>query len=271
MSAMAASNREEHVAELKSLRREFRGGDVFEFLGPKVSEATAENPTRMRIKRALPAPLAVVVTLPGSYPSDGPPAFRVEADGLEDAQLDALEAHLAEQASYMRGMACVSTTLLSLDDLELGGLDLGAPGRCRSIVSLDLVNNSPHFKRSLEGACAGNPCAFFYRTIACQNNAKFSFAVDPLRAVFVVCDAPDKKAAVAFMKTLRTDGSMDMDMLGKPGKIQMSVVEEFELGPFAPPVAEASFVGAEYRTDEDRADLMGPLMEEAAGVKKRTP
>ena len=62
---------------------------------------------------------------------------------------------------------------------------------------------------------------------------------------------------------------MDMDMLGKPGKIQMSVVEEFELAPFSDACAEG-FVGTEYRTDEDRAELMGPLMAARAGVKKRT-
>ena len=55
---------------------------------------------------------------------------------------------------------------------------------------------------------------------------------------------------------------------GKPGKIQMSVVEEFELAPFSPACAEG-FVGAEYRTDEDRDALMGPLMVAAACVKKR--
>lgn len=61
---------------------------------------------------------------------------------------------------------------------------------------------------------------------------------------------------------------MDMDMLGKPGRIQMSVVEEFELAPFAPAVAE-KFGGAEYRTDADREDLMAPLMRAAAGIQKR--
>ena len=212
--------------------------------------------------------VAVLVELPAAYPSDALPVFRVDAAGLEDAQCDAIEALLTEQAGYMRGMACVSTSLLALDDLDLASLDLGSPGRCRSIFTLDLVNNSPHFKRALEGATAGNPCAYFYRTIACQNNAKFSFAVDPLRSVFVVCDAPDKKAAVAFMKTMRTDGAMDMDMLGKPGKVQMSVVEEFELAPFAPAVADG-FTGTEYRTDEDRAELMDPLMAAAAGITKR--
>ena len=294
MAALAAGNGAEHVSELKSLRLEFKGAaGVFEFLGPKVPEATAANPTRMRVQRTAPAPFAVVVELPAEYPSDAPPVFRIEAaaspaggdggggaaaaaaaaaGGLEDAQVDAIEAFLAEQAGYMRGMACISATLRSLDDLDLADLDLGSPGRFRSIFTLDLVNNSPHFKKALEGAAAGNPCAFFYRTIACQNNAKFSFAVDPLRSVFVVCDAPDKAAAVSFMKTMRTDGAMDYDMLGKISKVQLSVVEEFELAPFAPLCVEEGagcFAGAEYRTDEDREALMGPLMASTAGVKKR--
>ena len=71
------------------------------------------------------------------------------------------------------------------------------------------------------------------------------------------------------MKIMRTDGSMDYDMLGKISKVQLSVVEEFELAPFAPPCSEGGFVGAEYRTDEDRAALLEPLMAATAGVKKR--
>ena len=135
MAALAAGNGAEHVSELKSLRLEFKGAaGVFEFLGPKVPEATAANPTRMRVQRTAPAPFAVVVELPAEYPSDAPPVFRIEAaaspagggngDGgaaaagaaaagglLEDAQVDAIEAFLAEQAGYMRGMACISATL----------------------------------------------------------------------------------------------------------------------------------------------------------------
>ena len=225
MAALAAGNAGEHIGEIKALRREHKSAGTLEFLGPKVSEATAENPTRFKIARATPAKLAVLVELPPTYPSDAPPKFSVVDSELDAPRNDAIAELLAEQAGYMRGMTCVSTVLLVLDDLDLADLDLGEPGRCRSIFTVDVVNNSPVFKKALEGAAVGNPCAYFYRTIACQNNAKFSFAVDPLRSVFVVCDAPDKKAAVAFMKTIRTDGAMDMDMLGKPGKIQMSVVE----------------------------------------------
>jgi hypothetical protein len=47
----------------------------------------------------------------------------------------------------------------------------------------------------------------------------------------------------------------------------MSVVEEFELAPKAP-AACGGFAGTEYRTDAERAELMGPLMAEAAAVKK---
>ena len=206
---------------------------------------------------------------------------------------------------------------------------MGTPGRCRSIFTVDVVNNSPQFKKSLKGAAAGNPCVYFYRNIECQNNAKFSicavpsrgdaaattwmvrgpgrpclaitcltndpccgrgvnatkpamfqarlrtgwvphrfsFAVDPLRSVFVVHDAPEKETAKAFMKTVRTDGAMDMDMLGKPGKIQMSVVEEFELRPRAEGLD--GFAGTEYRTDAERGELMDPLMAAAAGLKTR--
>ena len=175
MAAMAGGNASEHVSELKALRREYRADGVFEFLGPKVSEATPENPTRFKVHRTTPATLAVVVELPAAYPSDAGPVFKVEADALDAACTEAIEEVLAEQASYMRGMSCVSTVLLSLDDLDLASLDLGAPGRCRSIFTVDVVNNSPHFKKALEGAAAGNACAYFYRTIQCQNNAKFSF------------------------------------------------------------------------------------------------
>ncbi len=266
MAALVAGNAEAHVSDIKALRRTYQAPGAFEMLGPKVSEATAENPTKFKVHLETPAPLDVVVTLPASYPSEKSPIFRVE--GIEGAIAEALEALLTEQASYMRGMSCVSTALLALDDVDLASLDLGAPGRCRSIFTVDVVNNSPHFKKALEAAAAGNPCAFFYRSIQCQNNAKFSFAVDPLRSVFVVCDAADKKAAVAFMKTVRTDGAMDMDMLGKPGKIQMSVVEEFELAPRAAAVCDG-FVGTEYRSDAERDGLMGGLLAAAAGLKER--
>ena len=58
----------------------------------------------------------------------------------------------------------------------------------------------------------GNPCMYFYCTTECQNNAKFSFAVDQWRAVYCLCNAPTKKEAVDFMKTIHTDNAMDMDM-----------------------------------------------------------
>ena len=75
---------------------------------------------------------------------------------------------------------------------------------------------------------------------------------------------------MAFMKTVRTDGAMDYDMLGKVGKIQLSVVEEFELAAFAPPCVEGGgFAGVEYQTDDDRTSLLGPLMAATAGVKTR--
>ena len=124
MAALAAGNASEHVAEIKALRREH--GSNFEVLGPKVSEATAENPTRLRIRRTTPSPLAVVVTLPAAYPSDASPVFAVEAE-LDDAYVEALEALLAEQATYMPGMACVSTALMALDDVR-------TPRRGRDIV-----------------------------------------------------------------------------------------------------------------------------------------
>ena len=76
MAALAAGNASEHVAEIKALRREHR--EDFEVLGPKVSEATAANPTRLRIRRTAPADLAVVVTLPAAYPSDASPLFAAE-------------------------------------------------------------------------------------------------------------------------------------------------------------------------------------------------
>ena len=180
---MAAGNAPAQVAELKALRREFAGAGTFEFMGPKVPEATAESPTAMRFLRTAPALLTVHVALPAAYPSDAPPVFRVESapdSTLDDAQVDAIEAFLAEQASWMRGMPCVSSTLLALDDLDLAELDLGTPGRCRSIFTLDLVNNSPHFKKALDGATAGNPCVYFFRTsasiIACP-----SLTVSPVR------------------------------------------------------------------------------------------
>lgn len=264
------SNKEERVAELKSLRREYVGSDAFEFLGPKVPEATQDNPTRLRIHKKAGAEeiaLTVTVTMTEGYPSDTPPTFNVEGESLERAHCDAIEELLDEQASYMPGMSCISTSIMGLDDLDLSTLDLGTPGRCRSIFKVDVVNNSKQFTKSLKSAAGGNPCVYYYRTIECQNNAKFSFAVDPWRAVYCICDAPDKKAAVAYMKTIRTDGAMDMDMLGKPGKIQLTVLEEFEMLPKAKSVGEeGSFGGTEYRTDQDLDELMNLFLAADAGV-----
>lgn len=257
------ANAPRQIEELKQLRKEFKADGVFEFLGPKPAEATDANPTRLRIKRDVPAPMTVTVAMPVGYPVDALPTFKVEGS-LEDLQVEAIEDLLATQASYMPGMECISTTLQALDDLDLSSLDLGQPGRCRSIWKVDLVNNSPKFTKSLTEAAAGRPCIWFYRNIECQNNAKFSFSVEPLRAVFVVCDSPDKKSASEYMKTVRTDGDFDNDMLGKPGKIQVSVVEEFEMAPRAAAAPEG-FSSAEYKTDPELDELMNPYLAAAAG------
>ena len=66
-------------------------------------------------------------------------------------------------------------------------------------------------------------------------------------------------------KALRTDGDMDCDMLGKPCRIQMTVIEEFEMAPKADAVPDG-FSGAEYRTDEDLGRLMGPYLAATAGL-----
>ena len=264
------SNKEDRVAELKALRRDYAGTDAFEFLGPKVPEATPDNPTQFRIHKKAGAgeiSLTVTVTMPDEYPSDAPPTFRVGGESLDRSHCDAIVELLDEQASYMPGMASVATSVLALDDLDLSTLDLGVPGRCRSIFKVDVVNNSKQFTKSLKSAAAGSPCVYYYRTIECQNNAKFSFAVDPWRAVYVICDAPDKKTAVGYMKTIRTDGAMDMDMLGKPGRIQLTVLEEFEMLPKAKSVGEEGvFAGTEYRTDQDLDELMNSFLAAAAGV-----
>ena len=80
------SNKEAQRAELRALRAEHRGTDDFDFLGPKVRDATADNPTSMRIAR-MAGPggdiaLVITVTLPENYPSDAPPVFLVEAGGM---------------------------------------------------------------------------------------------------------------------------------------------------------------------------------------------
>eukprot|EP00928_Gymnodinium_smaydae_P087328 TRINITY_DN715_c1_g1_i1.p1 TRINITY_DN715_c1_g1~~TRINITY_DN715_c1_g1_i1.p1 ORF type:complete len:265 (+),score=48.48 TRINITY_DN715_c1_g1_i1:100-894(+) len=252
------------VAELKALMKEFKPTDSFEFIGPKPAEATVENPTVLKIKRTVPAPLKVVVTMPVGYPADCPPKFKVEGD-LEEAVVEAIEELLTTQASYMPGMECISCVIQSLDGLDLNSLDLGQPGRCRAIFKVDVVNNSPHFSKALKQCANGYPCIWFYRVIECQKNAKFSFAVDPFRSVYCIVDAPEKKAAVEFMKNLRTDSSFDLDMLGKPCKLQMSIVEEFEMAPRAKNVPEG-FNSVEYRTDEDLDAEMGQYMEAAAGI-----
>ena len=269
------NNKAEQVSELKALRREYKAKqgnddeDTFEFLGPKVPEATEENPTRMKIDNRR-NDLSVIVTMPAGYPSVSNPIFKVVggcSDAVGKAHEEAIEEMLAEQASYMPGMTCVATCLTVLDDLDLSSLDLGTPGRFRSIFKVDVVNNSKQFIKSLKSASGGNPCVYFYRTIECQNNAKFSFAVDPWRAVYCLCDSPDKREAVTYMKTIRTDGAMDMDMLGKPGRIQMTVIEEFEIAPKAKAVSDDGGFGcSEYRTDDDLDGLMNHLMAAAAGV-----
>lgn len=271
-------NKREQIAELKSLRQEYKaksnqGGDndTFEFLGPKVPDATEANPTRMEIHNPKNG-LVITVTLPSDYPSEAPPHFKVEgipsdsSEPLTKAHHDAIQELLEEQATYMPGMPCVAMCLMALDDLDLSTLDLGQPGRCRSIFKVEVVNNSKQFTKSLKAAANGNPYNYFYRTIECQNNAKFSFAIDPWRAVYCVCDAPTKKEAVAYMKTIRTDGAMDMDMLGKPGKIQLTVMEEFELASKSKAIDEGGEVGLEYRTTEDLDAMLNPFLAAVAGV-----
>mmetsp|Transcript_12579 Transcript_12579/g.33799 ORF Transcript_12579/g.33799 Transcript_12579/m.33799 type:complete len:264 (+) Transcript_12579:103-894(+) len=252
------------VAELKALMKEFKGDGVFEFLGPKPADATDTNPTCLKIKRDVPVPMTVVVKMPVGYPAEAPPIFKVEG-ALEDAVIEAIEELLTREASYMPAMECISCVLQSLDGLDLSTLDLGQPGRCRSIFKVELVNNSPVFSKSLKSCVNGLPCIWFFRTIGVQNNAKFSFAVDPLRAVYCIVDAPDKKSAGEFMKSIRTTGDVDCDMLGKPCKIQLTVVEEFEMAPKATAVPDG-FSGAEYRTDEDLDELMNPFKAAAAGL-----
>lgn len=261
------ANAPQQIAELKLLMKEFKGEGVFEFLGPKPADATDSNPTRLKVKRDRPVPLTVAVTMPLGYPASAPPIFKVEG-ALEDVVVEAIEELLTTQASYMPGMECISTTLQALDDLDLSTLDLGEPGRCRSIFKVEVVNNSPQFSKSLKLAANGLPIIWFFRTIQCQSNAKFSFAVDPLRAVYCICDAPDKKAAVEFMKACRTDSDMDCDMLGKPGRIQMTVVEEFEMAPKAKAIPDG-FSGTEYRTDEDLVAVMSPFMAAVAGLRAK--
>ena len=212
---MNSHNQMEQIAELKALRMHYKriekddDSDTFEFLGPKVPQATANDPTRMNIACER-HDLRVTVTLPAGYPSQSPPMFEVNAlnnccaPNITPAHEEAIQELLQQQASYMPGTMCVAMCLLVLDDLDLSSLDLGQPGRCRSIFKVDVVNNSKQFTKSLKSAANGNPCVYFYRTIECQNNAKFSFAVDPWRAVYCLCDAPNKKEAVDFLKTVRT-------------------------------------------------------------------
>jgi len=259
------SNVPRQIAELKTLMKENKGEGVFEFLGPKCPDATEANPTRLKIKRTAPVPLTAVVTMPVGYPADAPPIFKIEGS-MDDETREAIEDLLATQASYMPGMECISTVLQSLDDLDLSTIDRGTPGRCRTIFKIDVVNNSPNFAKSLKAATEGLSCIWFYRLIECQKNAKFSFAVDPFRAVNVIVDAPDKKTAGDFVKALRTDKSFDLDMLGKPCALQFNMVEEFEMAPRAQGVPEG-FSSAEYKTDEDFDQLMKPLLAAVAAKK----
>lgn len=257
----------QQIAELKSLMKEFRKGG-FEFLGPKPRLATVTNPTRVKIMCSAPVPLTVTVAMPVDYPSNAPPIFKVEGESLEEDVIMAIEEELTTQASYMRGMECISITIQSLEDLDLSTLDLGTPGRCRAIFKVDIVNNSPHFTKSLKQCTGGLQCIWFYRTIECTKNAKFSFAVNPFRAVYCIVDTPDKKSATVFMKDLRTDNSFDLDMLGKPCKLQMNVVEEFEMKPKAKGVPDG-FSSVNYRTAEDFDKLMDQYKEAVAGVTKK--
>jgi hypothetical protein len=278
-------NKKEQVAELKALRQEYRlkenqgdgsDADKFEFLGPKVPEATEENPTRMQIHISKLNDLVVTVTMPSRYPSEAPPQFKVEGcidesvpGSVTIAYNEAIVELLDEQATYMPGLSCIAMCIMSLDDLDLSTLDLGQPGRCRSIFKVEVVNNSKQFTKSLKSAANGNPYKYYYRTIECQNNAKFSAAVDPWRACFVVCDAPTKEDAKSFMKTVRTGNDMDMNMLGKPDKIQLTVIEEFELAPKAKSICsddENGLEGSEYRTTEGLDDMMNPFLAVVAGV-----
>lgn len=253
------------IAELKTLMKAHK--ETFEFLGPKPADATELNPTRMVFKRATPVPMSVVVAMPLGYPDSTPPVFTVQGDGLQEDVAEAIVEMLTTQASYMPGMECIATVLESLDDLDLSTLDLGTPGRCRAIFKVDIVNNSPNFSKSLKAATAGMPCIWLFRNIECQSNAKFSFAVDPYRGVHVIVDAEDKAAAVAFMKALRTDNNFDLDMLGKPCKLQMQIVEEFELAPKAQGVPEG-YSNVEYTNDEEFDKLMNPYMAAVAAIKK---
>eukprot|EP00933_Yihiella_yeosuensis_P007401 TRINITY_DN112416_c0_g1_i1.p1 TRINITY_DN112416_c0_g1~~TRINITY_DN112416_c0_g1_i1.p1 ORF type:complete len:269 (-),score=60.04 TRINITY_DN112416_c0_g1_i1:13-819(-) len=265
---MSNPNAERQIAELKTLKKEYKADGVFEFLGPKPVEATDANPTKLKIKKESPLPMKVVVSMPVGYPASAPPKFQVEGE-VDEVYVEAIEELLTTQAGYMPGMECISTVLQELDGLDLSGLDLGEPGRCRSIFKLDLVNNSPIFTKKLKEAANGRPCTWFYRTIGVQNNAKFSFAVDPLRAVYVVCDSPDKKSASEFMKTVRTEMGMDMDMLGKPGKLQVVVVEEFEMARKTKMVdEEGGYTSSEYTTDESFNVLMDPLLAANCAVKE---
>lgn len=262
------ANAAQQVAELKQIRKEFKGDGVFEFLGPKPADATDANPTSLKIKCDKPAPLTVSVKMPVGYPVDAPPKFKVEGS-LEEDYIEAIEDHLAKQASYMPGMECITIVVQSLDDLDLSTIDLGVKGRYRSIFKVEVVNNSPQFSKALKASANGRPLVWFWRAIECQNNAKFSFAVDPRRAVYVVCDSPDKASAAEFMKGIRTDSDMDCDMLGKPGKIQMTVVEEFEMAPKADEIPDG-VNNFEYKTVEDLDGMLNPYLAAVAECKKKS-
>jgi len=146
--------------------------------------------------------------------------------------------------------------------------------RCRTIFMVDQVNNSKVFLKALQELADGDglPLNVFYRTINCMKNAKLSAAVDPFRSVYCVVDAPNKKAAGEFFKSLRTNSAMDTDCLNKPCKQAGSVLEEFELPAEQPGVV--GFTHHEYRTDEEieghlkrfRVNAVGPG---ASGYSKK--
>jgi hypothetical protein len=266
------------IEELKSLRRQYSSSANFSFLGPKVPEATVDNPTMLTV--TFPA-LAVVVsvTMPRDYPSSAPPLFKVDAvaaagavaddnsGALSPLHLECMEDLLKEAASYMPGLSCISTCLMSLDDLDVQALDLGTPGRYRVIIKVEVVNCSKFFNNAIKSAANGLPCKIYYKVIsgAQLNNPKFSAAVDPWRGVYVLLDAPSKKEGVEFMKTVRTDGAMDWDMLGKPAKISLTVIEEFEIK--AKGIGLEGFEGVDYNTEPDLEESMGVYRAKNAQVE----
>ena len=118
---MDSHNQTEQISELKALRMHYKriendaDGDKFDFLGPKVPQSAASNPTQMKItcKRH---DICVTVTLPVDYPSQSSPIFKVNDLGngiIPSGGCEAIQELLDEQASYMPGMICVSICLLA--------------------------------------------------------------------------------------------------------------------------------------------------------------